>query len=246
MSDPDTTSTGRSWNETAEGSARALSSSRLWFSTSRLLMLTSSAYLRAAGRGQRQVVREPQVGGSLTCSAAGGEPPRRCPHRDGRLSKCCRMASTKPSASTSTLPRARRLSRNSSATWETGEGSRSSRCAAGRPAAAWAAAATPTSCAARDPAVPPALSLRRPSVPLAPRDSPWNERPHTCCLVRRLSEFAWLRPPAGGSAAIWPLPGKLRPPERAPAGTEPTCSSLFGLLLTARVGPIACMFTPPP
>jgi hypothetical protein len=41
-----TTSTGRSWNETADGSERALSSSRLWLSTSRLLMLTSSAYLR--------------------------------------------------------------------------------------------------------------------------------------------------------------------------------------------------------
>lgn len=51
MSLPLTTSTGRSWNETADGSARALSSRRLWFSTSRLLMLTSSAYLRAGGPG---------------------------------------------------------------------------------------------------------------------------------------------------------------------------------------------------
>lgn len=42
---PVITSTGRTWKLTALGSARALSSSRLWLSTSRDSMLTSKAYL---------------------------------------------------------------------------------------------------------------------------------------------------------------------------------------------------------
>ena len=65
MSAVEPTSTGRTWKLTALGSARALSRRRLWLSTSREVMLTSSAYLRAPA----------QAGGrwsSLQPSEAGG------------------------------------------------------------------------------------------------------------------------------------------------------------------------------
>ena len=42
--------------------------------------------------------------------------PPRAPHLDGSVSKCCRRSSTKPGASTSTLPRLRRLAMKAAAT----------------------------------------------------------------------------------------------------------------------------------